>query len=96
MNCRYCNVNLDRGDVYEVLRNHPLYQDRTPLEISKIAQRYGWSPSNKIRFDRQILLQTNEEGRDPFKICPDCKGIAPLDASAPKAIYSGETPPKSP
>lgn len=85
MNCRYCAKDLDRGDVLEVLKGHPLYKDHTDAEIMKFAKAYGWTPENKIHFSHAVTIQPD---RDPqFDICPFCNGVEPLDTTKPKRIH---------
>jgi DNA-directed RNA polymerase subunit RPC12/RpoP len=68
--CRHCSSNLDAGDVFEHFLN--LYK---PEKAIRIAKQYGWTPFNKIHFDRSIILQG--EG-DQYTICPDCGERDPL------------------
>jgi hypothetical protein len=90
MNCRYCNFDLDGGDIYEVLKVHPLYMDRLDREIRKIAENYGWTDENKLHFNKSIIIQFNEHHKEQVEICPMCKGISPLDKSAAKEYYEEE------
>ena len=83
MFCRYCNYNLDDGDIYEVLKS--LYPDHDTL---KMAGYYGWTPENKKSFSKEIIIQFPNQPQ--IKICPECKGEFPTYMDAPKRYYQYE------
>lgn len=87
MNCRYCDENLDKGDIYEVLKSDPLNADRTDAEILKFAKAYGWTPTNKERFLSVVTVQFDDRKKDQIDICPHCKGIDPLNEKAPREYF---------
>ena len=69
--CPHCNANLDAGDIYEHFFN--LYNDhKNALES---ARGYGWKETNKIRFNRSIIVQPDRDLQ--YMICPDCKQKLP-------------------
>jgi hypothetical protein len=87
MNCRYCNFDLDGGDIYETLKVHPLYMDRLDREIRKMAKSYGWTEENRLHFDKSVIIQFDQREKEQITICQTCKGISPLDKNAPKEYY---------
>jgi hypothetical protein len=84
MICRYCGDNLDGGDIYEVLKRAGIYSTEENLLVAVMS--YGWRHHNRLRFCREIIIQGNS--RDQYTICPACKGIKPLDRTAPKKYHS--------
>lgn len=91
MNCRYCNKDLDGGDVYEYLKMHPLYMDRSDKEIRKFARSYGWTEENRIHFDKSVIIHFDDRYKEQITICPECKGIEPLKKDAPKEYFVENT-----
>lgn len=85
MNCRYCNKNLDKGDVYDVLKVHPLYAHMSEKELLKMARSYGWSPQHREHFLAIVTIQPDRG--EQFDICSFCNGIEPLNEKAPRKIY---------
>ena len=81
--CRYCNYNLDDGDVFEVLSN--VYKNYTKEEIIIMAGDYGWTSSNKIRFSKTLIIQF--DNKPQIEICPKCSGIWPNDNDKLKQYY---------
>jgi hypothetical protein len=84
MICRYCGDNLDGGDIYEVLKRSGIYTTEENLLVA--AMSYGWRPYIRLRFCREIVIQGHT--REQYTICPACKGIKPLQHSAPKNYHS--------
>lgn len=73
--CKVCNFNLDIGDIYEVLLSSGKY--KTPDRALSAAKQYGWSESNKLRFDRSVLVK-NDSGI-LVSICPKCDTVISKD-----------------
>ena len=67
--CRHCGSDLDAGDVLEHFMR--LYK---PEKAIRVAKGFGWTPHNRLRFDRSIILQ----GEGQYTICPDCGEKGPL------------------
>ena len=68
MECRKCGANLDRGDVLEhFLRAYSGNVQRA----TEAAFAYGWSETNRVRFDRSVIVQP--ENGPQFVLCPECK-----------------------
>lgn len=66
--CPKCSIDLSDGDVYDVLRTrHPEKSGEVLLEWAK---QFGWSPSNRIQFKREIALIHNDKVI-AYK-CPEC------------------------
>jgi hypothetical protein len=84
MNCRYCTRCLDDGDIFEVLK---AMRDEYPQMVLafQAAKHYGWSPQNRIRFTKEVLIQLNPLTK--YTICPFCSGIEPLNHVLPKAYH---------
>jgi len=70
--CPHCKVDFDGGDIYESLRAHHLYKDKTDEEVREIASNYGWSPETPRRFSRLITVKI-QGTRQQYYQCPDCK-----------------------
>ena len=79
--CRYCGFNLDAGDVLEELEKTNMYEKD---KLVQAASDYGWTPQNKIRFKKSIIIQQHNQ----FEICPECNGIWPEINDFPKEYYS--------
>jgi Zn-finger nucleic acid-binding protein len=87
MNCPHCNGDWDAGDAYQVLLlrskdPEDYYFQRTPNQIMEIANGYGYTKENPIRFNRVIELHKNNAYLDKVQTdevaawqCPDCKYI---------------------
>ena len=68
MEGRKCGANLDRGDVLEhFLRAYSGNVQRA----TEAAFAYGWSETNRVRFDRSVIVQP--ENGPQFVLCPECK-----------------------
>jgi len=83
--CRYCNYDLDDGDIYEKLSKDVLYKYHTKEDLLKVAQRYGWSEENKLRFTKEVIIQFKT--KQNLKVCLKCNGIWPLDYNMPMEYY---------
>ena len=70
--CKHCSADLDEGDIFEhfVLK----YGDLTKALYT--ARLYGWSETNKIHFNRSMVVQPNKGSQ--YTICPDCEQRDPL------------------
>lgn len=68
--CQHCNSNLDKGDIFE----HFMSKYKNSKDALKRASMYGWSETNKIHFNRSIIVQSE----DSHTICPDCKKKDPF------------------
>ena len=53
MECPHCGANLDEGDVLE----HFLIKYGEYTKAIETARLYGWSETNKARFNRSIIVQ---------------------------------------
>jgi hypothetical protein len=74
--CRYCNAHLD-GE--EIISAHP---EETARDM------YGWTPENKLRFRRDVIVQFPDSDMPQVEMCPDCNGIWPRDPTRPKAFLN--------
>lgn len=72
MECRHCNANLDKGDIFEHFLS--FYKDHE--RALEAATKYGWTLVNKKRFSRTISVHPDEF--PSFLICPDCNKRDPL------------------
>jgi hypothetical protein len=81
--CRYCNFDLDDGDILEVLSKDPYYAQ---ADLLKICSSYGWTVENKCRFSKVKIIQFDRKPQ--IEICPECNGISPLDINQPKVYYT--------
>ena len=70
--CQHCGVDLDLGDVFEYF----LVEYNDYAEAIKSARNYGWSETNKIHFNRSIIIQS--ETCSQYTICPDCNEKEPF------------------
>ena len=69
--CRFCKSDLDGGDIFEVFLKQ---MDRE--KALKSAKAYGWSETNKIHFNKAIIVQPDSETQ--YIICSYCKNKDPL------------------
>jgi hypothetical protein len=84
MFCRYCEIRLDCGDIYEVMKlQNP---DKTDEELIKIAGNYGWTPDNRKTFSNETIIQFTNKPQ--ITVCSICKGISPTETLAPKKYYT--------
>lgn len=73
--CKYCNFNLDIGDIYEVLRASENYMNDD--KAYEAALMYGWSENNKKRFDKSLLIK--DENGNLYATCPNCDSRLDLE-----------------
>lgn len=71
--CPHCGFELDNGDIYEKLRKMSVYKDNTDNEVEVAAMSYGWTPQNKKRFSKKVVVQPYDTSQ--YTICPECKVI---------------------
>jgi hypothetical protein len=71
--CQHCNANLDCGDVFEYYLIVYSHNQKKALES---AIGHGWSETNKLHFNRSVIVQTNR-GKQWVE-CPDCKQKEPF------------------
>ena len=64
--------NLDKGDIFEHFMS--LYNDAKKAMTAAVL--YGWSETNKIHFNRSIIVQPDRSPQ--YTICPDCKKTDPF------------------
>ena len=65
--CHHCGENLDGGDIYEYFFTR--YMNHT--KALEAAKGYGWSETNKIHFNKAIIVQPDTLPQ--YSICPNCK-----------------------
>ena len=70
--CQHCGADLDEGDIFEHFFSK--YNDYT--KALEIATYYGWTPNNKIHFNRSVIIQS--EKCSQYRICPDCEQKDPF------------------
>ena len=75
--CQHCGSNLDNGDIFEHFMS--LYKDAR--KAMNAAVLYGWSETNKIHFNRSIIVQPDRLPQ--YTICPDCKKPDPFKQMPP-------------
>ena len=71
MNCPFCKTNLDEGDIFE----HFMLKYNNREKALSSAKSYGWSETNKVRFNRSVIVQPDRSPQ--YTICPDCKKVLP-------------------
>ena len=54
--CQHCGSNLDKGDIFE----HFMSKYKNPTDALKRDSMYRWSDTNKIRFNRYIIVQCED------------------------------------
>jgi len=70
--CQHCKANLDGGDIYEYF--YLQYNDH--VKALQSAKSYGWSETNKVHFNRAIIVQPDKGVQ--YLICPECNKKSPL------------------
>jgi hypothetical protein len=70
--CQHCGANLDDGDVFEYF----LLEYKDYEEATRVAKQYGWSKTNKVHFNRSLIIQT--EYCSQTVICPECEKNDPF------------------
>ncbi len=88
MICRYCNYNLDDGDIFEVLSNLEEYKNYSKDEIINVARDYGWSQDNPKHFSKIHIIQFPIKPQ--IEVCPECSGIWPINNNMPKEFYNNK------
>ena len=86
--CRYCKLDLDDGDIYEVLSADSYYKNYSQDDLIKAAGTYGWTVENKKRFSKIKTIHSDDSGYF-IEICPACNGLAPLEINKPKVYFTG-------
>lgn len=68
--CPECGANWDDGPIYDKLREHPAYSDKTDAEVRAIAEQYG-DPDG--HFSRLVGVEVRGlyDGVLYWE-CPDC------------------------
>jgi DNA-directed RNA polymerase subunit RPC12/RpoP len=64
--CQHCGANLDEGDIFE----HFMLQYEDRVKALEVAKKYGWSETNKIHFNRSVIVQPDRG--EQYIICPEC------------------------
>jgi hypothetical protein len=71
--CKHCGTDLDDGDILE----HFLKEyNNDYLKAMDSAKNYGWSETNRIHFDKSVIIQF--ENSPQCTICPECKRKNPF------------------
>lgn len=73
-NCRYCNYNLDGGDILTVLKNK--YPHLSQIDVMKKAMLYGYTPENQLHFINILIVQP--DNKTQYETCINCNNINPL------------------
>jgi hypothetical protein len=71
--CKFCSADLDGGDIFEYFLKQ--MDRKTALEAAK---GYGWSETNKIHFNKAIIVQPDRG--EQYTICAYCKNKDPLSS----------------
>ena len=79
--CRHCSADLDRGDIYEVLKKEnekitPAHLQKSDADIRRAAMRDGWTEKNRLHYTAEVCVQP--EGEKQYMECPQCKGRDPI------------------
>ena len=88
MICRYCNYNLDDGDIFKVLSNLEEYKNYSKDEIINAARDYGWSQDNPKHFSKIHIIQF--PNKPQIEVCPECSGIWPVNNNMPKEFHNNK------
>jgi hypothetical protein len=79
--CPECNHSWDDGDVFSELKElrevNDLYKSLSDEELQEIANAYGWTEDNPVRFSKLIRLELSlghlEHYDGPsYNVCPNC------------------------
>ena len=76
--CKICGVSLDDGEILDVLRRQPFYADKSFSYILNAAFGYGWHPTQRMHFTREVIMQSFDKPQ--YIMCPECGGREPLEA----------------
>jgi len=68
--CPTCGCNWDGGNVYESLRNHEAYADKSDEQVREIASNYG-SPEQRFSKIIGIEIRGVYDGVCKYR-CPEC------------------------
>jgi len=71
--CKYCDSNLDGGDIYTYF----LQEYGDSVKALKYASYYGWTKTDKKHFNKSIIIQPSN-GSQQYTICPECKNKDPF------------------
>lgn len=71
--CPHCGFDFDDGDIFTKLRNLSVYKDKSDNDVEIIALSYGWTPQNKKRFTKKIVVQLMDGPQ--CTMCSECKVI---------------------
>ncbi len=79
--CRHCSADLDRGDIYEVLKKQneeiaPAHLQKSDADIRRAAKSHGWTEKNRLHFSAEVIVQPDRG--EQYMECPQCKGRDPL------------------
>ncbi len=79
--CRHCSADLDRGDIYEVLKKQneeitPAHLRKSDADIRRAAKSHGWTEKNRLHYTAEVRVQP--EGEKQYMECPACRGRDPL------------------
>ncbi len=83
--CRYCDADLDGGDILQVLSRNEYYKELSRDELLEIAAHYGYNVFNPRRFSKEMIVQF--EDKPQITICPYCKGIWPKNTKMKREYY---------
>lgn len=67
--CPHCNYLLDDGDIYE--RMLEMLMDEGAA--ARVAESYGWSKENPLRFSKIMGIYSWEYDRITHHECPECR-----------------------
>ena len=70
--CQHCRANLDGGDIFEYF----LVKYMNRKKALESAKQYGWSETNKLHFNKSIIVQPDTG--EQYDICPICKNKYPF------------------
>lgn len=68
--CPNCKTSWDGGDILEEVTKLDVYIHKTYKELASIAENYGWTEFNKIRFTR---LSTTIRADKTLYTCPEIR-----------------------
>jgi len=73
--CKYCGLDLDGGDIYEVLKRE--YPEESEEILLEWAKNYGWTTETKKRFSKEIGHEHPDITDDgvAYYTCPRCNKI---------------------
>lgn len=80
--CKFCQEPLDMGDIFVVLCKK--FQGKSYDDLMKIASYYGWSPTNRKSFTKEISFHFQDAH---ISLCPNCQSIWPSSSNEHKTEY---------